>query len=121
MLRGLEFHQLMQSVEKLGLQLIKLAKKAKSSIIYRFYHSFYPNGEENWERLSLMYVLYGLARTCELHNQEYKFTRESRGKSRILLMGVLKQVKNKMRALAGAKFLRHASLGLMRKRKFLAS
>lgn len=86
-LRGLEFHQLTQtdeSVEKLGLCLMTLAKKAFPSLATaerdrllkgRFFHALLPK----WQRkLGAPKVsenfneLYERARTCERHEQQYR-------------------------------------------------
>ena len=86
-LRGLEFHQLMQteeSVERLGLQLMALAKKAFPSLGAReldrllkgrFFQALLPK----WQRklgapkvAETFAELYGRARTCERHEQQYR-------------------------------------------------
>ena len=86
-LRGLEFHQLMQSdesVEKLGLQLMSLARKAFPSLgdreldrllKGRFFQALLPK----WQRklgapkVSESFTeLYERARTCERHEQQYR-------------------------------------------------
>ena len=73
-LRGLELHQLMQTdqtVEKLGLQFMQLAKKA------------FPSLEES------IAALYEQARVCERHDQQYqrpsKESCESSNKARKIL------------------------------------
>jgi len=86
-LRGLEFHQLTQtdeSVEKLGLQLMTLAKKAFPSLGTeeldrllkgRFFQALLPK----WQRklgapkvTESFNELYERARTCERHEQQYR-------------------------------------------------
>ena len=82
-----------QTVEKLGLQLMKLAKKAFPSLGAkeldrllkgRFYQSLLPKWQRKLGAPKLeesFNALYERARTCERHDQQYRSTRESHGLS----------------------------------------